>query len=205
MEELHEGYVHFWEAMTGVLDDDGSKILRVVCFFTMFLGILWAGLNYFRAERIANVNEELYTSEEVERRRGKNETLEKLMAAAQAVGTMRRGGEEIARKIGEANIKPFNLDGYDEYGLEDLSGITEFAPDSELAKQKEENRTEPQIKALFVSGKNRYAVIDYAAQTGAVIRQGQTLPGGEGRVVRITAEGITVRYDKDEKTYTISN
>ena len=203
MEDFHESFVHFWEALTGVLDDDGSKILRIMCFFTLFLGIIWAGLNYFRAERIANVNEELYTSAEVEHRRGKNETLERLMAAAQAVGTMRRGGEEIARKIGESNLKPFNLDGYDELGLEDLSGITEFAPDSEFAQEKEENRTKPEIKALFVSGRNRYAVIDYAAQKGAVIRQGQTLPGGEGRIVRITPEGITVRYGKDEITYTV--
>ena len=59
MEGFHEGFVSFWETLTGVLDDDRSKIIRLSCFVLLFLGIIWAGLNYFQAERISNLDEDV--------------------------------------------------------------------------------------------------------------------------------------------------
>ena len=82
-------------------------------------------------------------------------------------------------------------------GLEDLnSPVVSVIPDSAPASEHQE--AEPQrenivIKAVMVSQKYKYAVIDYAQNTGYIIRQGQELPGGSGRVVRITKDGITVR------------
>ena len=205
MDELHEGFIQFWEILTGVFDDERSKLLRILCFLMLFLGCVWAALNYFKAERIANLNEEFESPVMRAQHKRKNEALEKLMAAAQTVGTMRRGGEAIAKAISEMNTRPFNLDGYDEYGIEDLSGVTEFAPDSQAAQQQEEEKKEMPIKALMVSGKTRYAVIDYAGSQGIVIRQGQKLPDGR-RIVRITPQGITVRTEnKQEFTYTIND
>ena len=204
MHDLHEGFVYFWEIITGVFDDDRSKTLRILSFVMLFLGILWAGLNYFRAERIADVSTALEDSPAAAIRHGRNEAMEKLMDAAKTVGTMRRGGEAIARSLAETNASPFNIEGYNELGLEDVSGLSEFAPDSPLVEEKEAaQKQDIMVKALMVSGRTRYAVIDYASQKGAVIRQGQELPGGGGRVVRITNEGITVRNDNSEFTYTI--
>lgn len=201
MRELREGFVHFWEILTGVFDDNQSKLLRILCFTLLFMGCVWAGLNYFKADRIANLEEQVDLPIASRHKRGRNETLEKLMEAARAVGTMRRGGEAIANSISQMNTSPFNIEGYNEFGIEDLSGVSEFAPES--VPEREENITEPLIKALMVSGKIKYAVVDYADKKGAVIRQGQKLPGGEGRVVRITAESITVRENNKEYTYTI--
>ena len=200
MHDLQEGFTHFWEILTGVFDDDRSKLLRLMSFVMLFMGCIWAGLNYFKADRIANLSENI-DSPAVERARGRNETLEKLMEAAKTVGAMRRGGEAIANSLSEMNANPFNIEGYNELGLEDVSGLSEFAPDS--VPEREEQRQELLIKALMVSGRTRYAVIDYANEKGAVVRQGQQLPGGGGRVVRITAEGITVRENDKEYTYSI--
>ena len=201
MHEIHEGFIHFWEVLTGVFDDDRSKLLRIMSFVMLFMGCLWAGLNYFKADRLANLDEEIEHPRSAEHIRGRNEAMEKLMEAARTVGTMRRGGEAIAKAMSEMNARPFNIEGYNEFGLEDVSGLTEFAPES--VPEHEEQRHEVLIKALMVSGKTRYAVIDYASQRGAVVRQGQELPGGGGRIVRITSEGITVRENGKEITYTI--
>ena len=201
MHDLHEGFIHFWEILTGVFDDDRSKLLRIMSFVMLFMGCIWAGLNYFKADRIANLEETIDHPASSARARGRNEALEKLMEAARTVGTMRRGGEAIANAISQMNTSPFSLDGYDEYGIEDLSGVTEFAPES--VPEHEEPRQEVLIKALMISGRTRYAVIDYASQKGAVIRQGLELPGGGGRVVRITAEGLTVRDNGKEYTYSV--
>ena len=216
MEGFHEGFVSFWETLTGVLDDDRSKIIRLSCFVLLFLGIIWAGLNYFQAERISNLDEDMDSYSAFSAGGHSSDTLDKLTEIAQTVGTMRRGGEAIAESLSSMNTMPFNIEGYNELGLEDLNttahhqqGHTGSSPLDEQAnanqEQQQQEKQPPQImvKALMLSGKNKYAVIDYAAQKGKVIRQGQKLPDGEGRVVRINQEGITVRMDNKEVVYTV--
>ncbi len=219
MENFHEGFTSFWETLTGVLDDDRSKIIRLCSFVLLFLGIIWAGLNYFQAERISNLDEEMdnYASSSSPSSKS-SETLNKLTEIAQTVGTMRRGGEAIAESLSSMNTMPFNIEGYNEMGLEDLNttashqqGRTSASPfDSQGNANQDQNQDQqekqpPQllVKALMLSGRNKYALVDYADQKGQVIRQGQKLSDGESRVVRITQEGITVRRDKKEVIYTV--
>ena len=218
MEDFREGFTSFWETLTGVLDDDRSKIIRLSSFVLLFMGIIWAGLNYFQAERIANLDENMDSYSYSSPSSQANETLNKLTEIAQTVGTMRRGGEAIAESLSSMNTMPFNIAGYNEMGLEDLNttashqqGHTETSPfdgpanpDQEQPQEQQEKQP-PQIlvKALMLSGRNKYAVIDLASEKGRVIRQGQKLPDGEGRVVRINQEGITVRMDNKEVVYTV--
>lgn len=212
--DIHEGLTQSWEVLTGVFDDERSKIIRYASFLLLFLGMVWAGFNYFQAERIANLEEEIEydNSSEIA---SQNETYNKLIELAQTVGTMRRGGEAIAASIGGVSAMPFNIAGYNEMGLEDLDSpvipqfdvIPDSAPASQKAEEQEPQRENIVVRALMLSSKNKYAVIDYAQERGHVIRQGEQLPGGTGRVVRITKDGITVRPtgSKKELTYTVVN
>ncbi len=217
MEGFHEGFVSFWETVTGVLDDERSKIIRIASFVLLFMGIIWAGLNYFQAERISNLDESI-DSFSAHGAGGQNsETFNKLTEIAQTVGTMRRGGEAIAASLSSMNTMPFNIEGYNELGLEDLNTTAhhqqghaggsplETPQNQEQTQEQQPEEQPPQIlvKALMLSGKSKYAVIDYAAKKGHVIRQGQKLPEGEGRVVRINQEGITVRLNDKEVIYTV--
>ena len=196
MNDVHEGMTYSWEILTGVFDDKTSKAIRYASFLVLFIGIIWAGLNYFQAEHIANLDEEMedYTSDA--ENRASNEAYNKLVELAQIVGTMRRGGEAIANSMGGVSAMPFNIAGYDEMGLEDLdSPVVSVIPDSAPASEQQEElqRENIEIKAVMISKKYKYAVINYAQNVGYIIRQGQELPGGSGRVVRITQDGITVR------------
>lgn len=217
MEELREGFVHFWEVLTGVFDDDRSKFIRLASFAVLFGGMLWAGYNYFQAERIANLEEEFsdYSFGNTSAHHG--DTMDKLSELAETVGMMRRGGENLAASMSGMNVNPFNIAGYDEMGLEDLNtpvggfdgenayGETPNTPQEQQHEEEQEQKEELLIKALMLSGRTKYAIIDYAQKEGYVIRQGQELPGGAGRVVRITREGITVRRkgSKEEIVYTV--
>ena len=197
MNEVSEGLNYSWEILTGVYDDKTSKAIRYASFFVLFLGIIWAGLNYFQADHIANLDEDVeYDSSYEEQHRASNEAYSKLVDLARTVGTMRRGGEAIANSMGGVSAMPFNIAGYNEMGLEDLdSPVVSVIPDSAPAsEQQEEHQKENiEIKAVMISRKYKYAVINYAQNVGYIIRQGQELPGGSGRVVRITKDGITVR------------
>ncbi len=212
MEDFREGFTSFWETLTGVLDDDRAKIIRLTSFAVLFLGIIWAGLNYFRAERISNLDEDMDSYSASAPGGQGSETLNKLTEIAQTVGTMRKGGEAIAESLSSMNTMPFNIEGYNELGLEDLNTTAHHqqghVDGQEPDQQPEQQEQEPphiSVKALMLSGANKYAVIDYAAEKGRVIRQGQRLPDGEGRVVRINQEGITVRLKDNSKevVYTV--
>ena len=207
MEDFREGFTSFWETLTGVLDDDRAKIIRLTSFVVLFLGIIWAGLNYFRAERISNLDEDM-DNYSVSESGGSSETLNKLTEIAQTVGTMRKGGEAIAESLSSMNTMPFNIEGYNEMGLEDLNTTVHYQQghvDEPAPEQQEQEPPHLSVKALMLSGKSKYAVIDYADKKGHVIRQGQKLPDGEGRVVRINQEGITVRLKDNSKevVYTV--
>ena len=220
MEELRESFVHFWEVLTGIFDDDTSKIIRLSSFAVLAFGMLWAGWNYFQAAKIANLDEALDIYQSAGTPHTHSDTLEKLSEAAEIVGRMRRGGEDIAHSLSGMNVNPFNIAGYDDMGLEDLNtpvggydnanayndstaGGSQEVQHNE--HEQEEQREELLVKALMLSGKTRYAIIDYASKQGYVIRQGQELPGGTGRVIRINRDGITVRKTGSKKdiVYTV--
>ena len=217
MEDFHEGFMRFWETLTGVFVDERSKIIRLSSFVILSLGIIWAGLNYFQAQKIANLDEDYSGYSEIaSQSRANNETMEKLVDLAQTVGTMRRGGVAIAETISGTGKMPFNITGYNELGLEDLNSTTNFKHKPNLTTSSDAVETidvpepaeegEPPelvIKALMLAGRNRYAVINYASKAGHVVRQGQELPGGGGRIVRITKDGLTVRFNGKEINYTV--
>ena len=216
MEELREGFMHFWEVLTGVFDDDRSKLIRLSSFAVLFLGMLWAGYNYFQAERIANLDEDFNDYSFSGAVTAQGDTMKKLSEVAETVGMMRRGGENLVASMSGMNVNPFNIAGYNELGLEDLNApaggfdgenayTSTSVPDAGPKKEEDEPQEELLVKALMLSGRTRYAVIDYAQKQGYVIRQGQELPGGTGRVVRITREGITVRRTGSNKeiVYTV--
>ena len=204
MEGFREGFTSFWETLTGVLDDDRSKIIRMFSILVLFSGIIWAGVNYFRAERIANLNENMENSSYSALENQSSETFNKLTEIAQTVGNMRRGGEAIANSLSSMNNMPFNIAGYNVLGLEDLSTAFENPENASNDMFQLENQ-HPQItvKALMLSGRNKYAVVDYADKKGNILRQGQKLPDGEGCVIKINQEGITVMLNDKEVVYTV--
>ena len=196
MNALGEGFTYFWEVLTGVYDEDRAKLIRWLCFFLLFAGIMWAALNYFRAGRISNLSEEFSPSDQPSASRDTS-LIERATAMTEMIATMRNGGEAIAQQMSAMNRKPFNIEGLGEDGIGDISG----SPTITVPEQPIDNRDNIVVKGLMFEGKNKYAVVDYAAHKGLIVRLGRSLPGDAGRVVRITREGITVRKNGREEKY----
>ena len=208
MNNIIETFSEFWEVLTGVFDDNKSKIIRLACFVMLALGAIWAAFNYFRADMLANTDVEVYRPQELERRREDNSSLQRIMNLANTIQDMREGGQAIARAIQNSHTKPFNIDGYNEIGLESLGeSIENISAEPEPVIVEKIDEFQPpslDIKAIMLSGKNRVAVIDMADEKGYLIKKGQLLPDGSGgRVTKIKADGITVRIDGREVKYEI--
>ena len=223
MNLLLESFQEFWEILTGVIDDNKAKLVRLSCFTVLFLGILWAAVNYFRADRIADTNQAFDSMFLLGRRSSPNvpenrDTMNKFEALAKTISDMREGGEAIATTIAAMNSRPFNVEGVNEFGLEDLGGdrsrditrldaIAAMSGNSESQQEATEEPTAPEgifVKAIMSSGKSAKAVVDAGDLKGLVVRRGDKLPGELGQVVRIKSNGITVRANKRDFDYNVS-
>ena len=211
---MRDALIEFWEIITGVLDDNKSKLIKLSCFGILFFGMMWAALNYFRANRIAdtNVNADEEISTFVPSTRAEDEALYKLESLAKTVGDIRNGGEAIANKIIEIHTKPFNIEGYDDGGLEALdatgainsaNGVAALPSSSSNEQQPEDSTPVINIRAIMMSGSERKAVIDAGGKFGIIVSRGSRLPQNLGRVTRINSDGITVRFDNKEIKYDV--
>ncbi|MBQ6775788.1 MAG: hypothetical protein IJP53_04950 [Synergistaceae bacterium] len=202
MNAILDSFAGFWEILTGVFDDNRAKIIRLVCFSLLAFGIMWAAMNYFRADKIADTDVEFY-SPAYESREPDRAALKRMADLAQAVQQMRQGGEAIAETITAAHTRPFNIEGYNEMGLESLStggvvagGKLSLAEVSGDVRVQEAENDIPNIlvKAVMTSGKTRAAIIDIGEWKGFLARKGEYLPENSGRVVDVQRKKITVRY-----------
>ena len=210
MNALLETFTDFWEVLTGVFDDNKSKLIRLTCFTLLAFGAMWAALNYFRADRLSDTEVEVYRPERMELHR-EDPALKRMADLARTVQEMRQGGEAIAQAITAAHTKPFNTEGYNEMGLEDLgedkiqlSENNLMTASGEIKPAEEEQKPEIFVRAIMTSGKKRTAVIDTGEEKGVLIRRGSLLPNDLGRVTKIRANGINARINGREVTYDLA-
>lgn len=213
--------MYFWECITGVLEDNKARMLRLATFVTLLIGMIWAAWNYFEASTISNTNEEgSYLEAEMRVQQAaaqrENQTLKKIAEVAAAVNTMRNGGLAIAESMNGMNRRLFNIDGFNDFGMEDISGTGTGTGDSFVdavnatasnpaPTQQEQQEVQLSVKAVMLSDKSKIAIVDTGGKKGVIIRVGSELPGGVGRVVRIKSNGLTVRNQitRQEKEYLI--
>lgn len=221
MNNIHDSFIYFWECITGVLEDNKAKMLRISAFVTLLIGMIWAAWNYFEASSVSNLNEdgnyleaEMMVQQAAAQR--EHQTLMKIAEVASAVNAMRNGGLAIAESMNGMNRRLFNIDGFNEFGMENLSGTGTGTGDSFVDSvnatasnpaKTEENKEvyEVSVRAVMVSDKTKIAVIDAGGKKGVIVHPGQELPGGFGHVVRIKSNGLTVRnkLTKQEVEYLI--
>ena len=162
---------------------------------------------------IFHSNSEIYT------RNVESPELRRMAELAKTVQTMRQGGEAIATAIATAHSKPFNIEGYNEMGLENLgqggvnlsSANNELNPSTSISVSvsgdvPQVDEFQPPailVKAVMLSGKNHSAIIDMQEEKGILIRQGGYLPDKLGRVTKIRPNNITVKIDGHEVVYDV--
>lgn len=212
MNSIIDSFTEFWEVLTGVFDDNKSKLIRLSCFTLLAFGIAWAAINYFKADRIADTDVEFYSPSENEPR-GDSAALKKMANLARAVQDMKQGGEAIASAIRARHSKPFNTEGYNEMGLESLgeggavlsqADLTALQIPEEISISSD-NPAAPEIlvRAVMLTDKSARAIIDTAAEKNKIIKRGENIDG-LGRVTRIRRNGITVRINKQNVDFNVA-
>lgn len=200
---------HFYEMLTGVFDDEQSKIVRYICFGALFLGILWAGWYYFRASVLADtdtpIDPDMFADVQV--RRGDDSSLKRIVDLAQTIDTMRGAGTTIANTLEGIHNMPFNLDPPDKEHDDPMNPTASFQTQTQDVKP----QAVPLNVRMIMTAKNgeKIALVDVGnAQAitarSLIVRQGDELPNEGGFVSAIRDSGVTVIFNKEEYQYDIA-
>lgn len=197
--------VRYYEMLTGVFNDDQSKLIRYVCFAVLFIGMFWAGFNYFRATMLADtetpLDEDLFQDV---RMPGNEASLQRIVDLAQTVDTMRSAGASIAATIAGIHNMPFNVDPQggelDPFGSSG-SGVSNVPTPAGNNKPKAGPLTVKMI--MTTDDGQKIAVVDGGGEKAVVLRRGDMLPDESGFVSAIRPNGITVIVNKQEVKYDV--
>ncbi|MBR1438437.1 MAG: hypothetical protein IJ587_07860 [Synergistaceae bacterium] len=206
-----EAAVHFYEMLTGVFDDNESKIVRIICFAVLFLGMIWAGFHYFRATVLANTEQPLDPDmfQDVAMP-GNDAALKRIVDLAQTVDSMRSAGTTIAQTLEGIHNLPFNVN--PEGGeLDPFGNDSANTPDSTVPStvasgtQTQQNAHSPLSVRMIMTADDgqKIAVVDGGGKKAVVLRRGDEIPGGGGFVSSIRPDGITVIINKQEVKYDV--
>ena len=195
-----ERAVHFYEMLTGVFNDDQSKLIRYVCFAVLFVGMLWAGFNYFRASLLADTNTPLDPDmfQDTNTRPRNDSALQRIADLAQTVDSMRGAGTTLAAAMEGLHNMPFNLDPE----IKPIDPFSKVTTPSE-AVQETPKSVPLKVKMIMTADNGqRIAVVDAGGVKALVLRMGDEIPGG-GFVRSIRQNGITVIVNQQEVKYDV--
>ncbi|MBQ3456084.1 MAG: hypothetical protein IJG36_06580 [Synergistaceae bacterium] len=188
---------HFYEMLTGVFDDEQSKIFRYICFGVLLLGMIWAGWYYFRAHRLSDTNTPIDPDMYVDvQPRSDNAPLKRIVDLAATIDAMRSSGSSIAAALDGLHNMPFNLN--PEGGLERTQNPNEPSTLSSTPTNVPQRGPVNVKMIMTVENGDNIAVIDAIGEKGLIVRKGDALSGDNGVVSSITDRGITILFNESE-------
>ena len=188
---------HFYEMLTGVFDDEQSKIFRYICFGVLLLGMIWAGWYYFRAHRLSDTNTPIDPDMYVDvQPRSDNAPLKRIVDLAATIDAMRSSGSSIAAALDGLHNMPFNLN--PEGGLERTPNPNEPSSLSSTPTNVPQRGPVNVKMIMTVENGDNIAVIDAIGEKGLIVRKGDALSGDNGVVSAITDRGITILFNESE-------
>lgn len=183
-----EAWSTAWGRLTGV-DNEGSAVSVRLLFFLLFLlGTAWAGYRYYEMQllRQAKTFTPSLTPQTVD---ADKKRLEGMIEQVRAASALRSNSFVWAQSMRDLGKNVFD----------DPAFLAEVPKSGGDGLPQIETFVEPPpgivVRAIMVLGKQRTAVMDIAGLgSGLIVRQGDTFMGKKGRIVRIAADKVVVRW-----------
>ncbi|NLK19825.1 MAG: hypothetical protein GX310_08530 [Synergistaceae bacterium] len=191
------------EGFTGrlVAGEGGYHILRLVAILLLLAGAVWSGWNF---KQYIDLNqEEQITVPPVEAQSEKDSArLEKVIDEFRVAVDTRTRSLTLAGAVIEASRRPFvptmQASAIPEPGEGAASGADVPSGGVEAAIPVYVREVIPPImfvRAIMVAGNQSMAIMDIeGVGTGIIVKNGYSFGNGEGKVVRIGADKVTVRW-----------
>lgn len=202
MGNLKSAFIFLWENLSGIQIGERSKILRLIYFSVLIMGSVWAVMNYLKSEELSEISPD---SQIVTRRSRTDTNINKLIERINLVKHQREDGSILAGSMTAMNRRLFNTD------IENINGTDNMTlaengnlnlPEAPVIQ--EITPPEIEVKAVMLTGRNRLAVINTPNNTGLIVKRGNKLPGGLGRITAINRDSVTLSYEKRNFVYSLS-
>ena len=175
-----------WGRLTGVDNEGAAAGVRLLFFLLFILGTGWAGFRYYEMQRLRE--EKVFTpSAEPQSVEADKKRLDDMIEQVRAATALRANSFVWAQSMKELGKHIF--DEPTQMALVPGEGLT--SPVVPIV----ENPPNIVVRAIMILGKNKTAVMDIAGVgSGLIVRQGDTFMGRKGRIVRIAADKVVVRW-----------
>lgn len=189
-----EAFHHAWGVLTGVIDEGSARTIRALFFLLFIGGIAWSVYSYLqlmmlREEKTFSPNQSASTLAQDKKR------LDTMISQVKAVSDKRRSSFQWSDNMKALNKYPFDDPLARRPDIEEMKAEVPETPVTPA-----ETIVEPPpglvVKAILAESRNKTAVMDIpGVGSGLVVRQGNTFMNGKGRIIRITDEKVTLRWD----------
>lgn len=176
-----------WGKLTGV-DNTGSAVsVRLLFFLIFLLGSGWAGYRYYEMQQLRE-GKDFSPSVTPQTVASDKQRLDGLIEQVRAASALRSNSFVWAQSMRELGKNIFDEP---TKWVEAPEGGT-GAPRVEVVVEPPPNLV---VRAIMILGKDKTAVMDIAGVgSGMIVRQGDTFMGKKGRIVRIAADKVVVRW-----------
>ena len=173
-----------WGNLTGVNSGGSARSVRLFFFLLFIGGTLGACYRYYQMQLL--LKDKIFTvsttpqTVEADRKR-----LDAMIEQVRAASTLRSNSFVWAQSMKDMGKYVFN---------DPLKGAVVLEPDT-YGEVVIDPPPEIVVRAIMILGKDHTAVMDIAGVgSGMLVRQGDTFMGKKGRVVRIAADKVVVRW-----------
>lgn len=175
-----------WGRLTGVDNEGSSAGVRLLFFLLFILGTGWAGFRYYEMQRLRE-EKDFFPSVAPQSVEADKKRLDDMIEQVRAATALRANSFVWAQSMKELGKHIF--DEPTQMALVPGEGLT--SPVVPIV----ENPPNIVVRAIMILGKNKTAVMDIAGVgSGLIVRQGDTFMGRKGRIVRIAADKVVVRW-----------
>ncbi|GEM_PF-1852604 len=177
-----------WNKLTGVDNEGSAAGVRLLFFLLFLLGTLGAGYRYYEMQLLGQ--EKTFvpstTPQNVESDKSRLDAMIEQVRSASALRSSSfvwaRSMKDLGKNIFDDPTRWVEAPGTEGTVLPQIDVVVEPPPDIV-------------IRAIMILGKERKAVMDIAGLgSGMIVRQGDTFMGKKGRIVRILADKVVVRW-----------
>ena len=176
-----------WNKLTGVDNGGSARGVRLLFFLLFLLGTAGAGYRYYEMQMLAQKKDFVpsTTPQTVESDKSR---LDAMIEQVRSASALRSNSFIWARSMKDLGKNIFD---------DPTKWVEAPSGDGPVSPLVEPVEPPPDIvvRAIMILGKERKAVMDIAGLgSGMIVRQGDTFMGKKGRIVKIVADKVVVRW-----------
>ena len=188
---LREAFGAAWGNLTGINNEGAVRGIRALFFLIFIGGTAWAGWSYIKAQKLLEPKEYYPTSD----------STAELETDKRRLDTMIDQVKTVSESRNTSSVMADNMQNLSKYIFADPTAVIvepppdPTRPDPIIPEIVIDPPPEIVLRGIMLVGKQQVAVMDISGVgSGMIVKVGDTFMQKKGRIVRISADKVVVRW-----------